>query len=74
MIQMDKEGFRFSDEVSMVNSAAIALENCIRRVPPERRERENVCRFLRELADELDPAEPAAAGSAAGGPDFPAPA
>ena len=58
IIQMDREGFRFSDEVSMVNSAAAALENCIRRVPPERRERRNVYRFLMGLADELDPSIP----------------
>lgn len=54
MVQMDNAGFRFSDETSIVNAAAVLLERCIRKVPPERKDKELVKQFLLDLADELD--------------------
>ena len=54
MVQMDEEGFRLSDEISIVNAASITLERCVRRVPPERKEKAAVRKFLLELADELE--------------------
>lgn len=54
MIQMDEQGFRLSDEISIVNAASITLERCVRRVPPERKEKALVRKFLLELADELE--------------------
>lgn len=53
MIQMDEEGFRLSDEISIVNAAATTLERCIRKVPPERKEKKSVKQFLLKLAEEL---------------------
>ncbi|MCD7864933.1 MAG: hypothetical protein LUG54_02730 [Clostridiales bacterium] len=57
MVQMDKEGFRLSDEISVVNAAASALEQCIRRTPPERKNKENVQKLLLDLAEELETEE-----------------
>lgn len=54
MVQMDEEGFRLSDEISIVNAASVTLERCVRRVPPERKEKAAVRKFLLELADELE--------------------
>lgn len=54
IVQMNREGFRLSDEISIVNAAASALENCVRRVPPARKEKQAVYRFLLDLAEELD--------------------
>lgn len=54
MAQMDKEGFRLSDEISIVNAASTALEQCIRKVPPERKEKETVRQYLLDLANELE--------------------
>lgn len=54
MVQMDKRGFRLSDEASIVNAASIILERCIRRIPPERKEKASVISFLLEFADELE--------------------
>lgn len=51
MVQMDEEGFRLSDESSIVNAASISLERCVRRVPPERKENDSVRKFLLELAE-----------------------
>jgi len=57
MVQMDNEGFRLSDEISVVNAAASALEQCIRRTPPERKNKENVRKLLLDLAEELETEE-----------------
>ena len=54
MVQMDQEGFRLSDEIGIVNSAAIALESCVKKVPPERKEKNSVRQFMLELADEME--------------------
>lgn len=54
MVQMDQCGFRLSDEVSIVNAASVTLERCIRRIPPERKEKASVISFLLRFADELD--------------------
>lgn len=53
LVQMDGEGFRSSEEISIVNTAAATLERCVRRVPPERREKEAVRQYLLDLANEL---------------------
>lgn len=57
MMQMDKVGFRLSDELSIVQAASITIERCIRRVPPIRREKESVRQYLLELAGELESME-----------------
>lgn len=54
MIQMDDIGFRVSDEISIVNAASILLERCIRKVPPERKNKPSVQQFLLDLAEELE--------------------
>ena len=54
MMQMDSRGFRVCDEITVVNAASIALERCVHRVPPDRKDKECVAEFLNELADELE--------------------
>lgn len=54
MVQMDEQGFRLSEEVSIVNAASMTLERCIKKVPPERKEKSSVRKFLLELASELE--------------------
>lgn len=54
MVQMDYQGFRLSDEISMVNATSVTLERCIRKVPPERKEKDSVRRYLLDLAEELE--------------------
>lgn len=54
LIQMDKEGFRLSDEASIVSAASVALERCIRHIPPERKDKKSVHDYLLNLADELE--------------------
>lgn len=51
MVQMNKDGFRMSDELSIIHAASTTLERCIRKVPPQRRERESVRQYLLDLAD-----------------------
>lgn len=53
MVQMDNEGFRLSDEIGIVNAASTALERCIKKVPPERKEKAAVRQYLLDLANEL---------------------
>lgn len=54
IVQMSGEGFRLSDEVSIVNATSIALEKSIRMVPHNRRNKEFVVPLLLELSDELE--------------------
>lgn len=54
MLQMYDKGFCLCDESTVVSVAFNALERCIHKVPPERKERQSVAGFLTELADELD--------------------
>lgn len=54
MIQMDDKGFRASEKVSIVNAAAVTLERCMRKVPPERKNKDSIKNVLLELADSLD--------------------
>lgn len=54
MLQMYDRGFCLCDESIVVSVAFNALERCIHKVPPERKERQSVADFLTELADELD--------------------
>ena len=51
---MDRKGFRSCDEGIIVNAASAALEDCVRRVPPERKERDSVISILNDLAEELE--------------------
>lgn len=51
MVQMNKDGFRMSDELSIIHAASTTLEHCIRKVPPQRRDRESVHQYLLDLAD-----------------------
>ena len=53
MIQMDLEGVRFSKEDVMVRAAHFALEQCLRKIPPVRRQETHVRRILLQMADEL---------------------
>ncbi|MGN1223702.1 MAG: hypothetical protein ACI4TG_01205 [Ruminococcus sp.] len=54
MLQMHEKGFRFCEESTVVSVASNALECCVHKVPPERKERQSVMRFLIELAEELE--------------------
>lgn len=54
MVQMDEHGFRLCDETSIVNTASISLGRCVRKVPPERKEKKAVIKYLLELASTLD--------------------
>lgn len=54
MVQMDQQGFRLTDEVSIVNSASITLERCLRKIPPERKEKEYVAAFLLDFANNVE--------------------
>ena len=51
---MSKDGFRISDEVSIVNATSIALEKSIRMVPRNKRSKEYVIPLLMNLSDELE--------------------
>ena len=45
MMQMDSKGFRVCDEITIINAAAIALERCVHRVPPDRKDKNSVADF-----------------------------
>lgn len=57
MVQMDKHGLRLSEELSMVEAAASTLFQCIRQLPPQRRERKYIFGFLLNLIEELEKSE-----------------
>ena len=52
---MTQKGFRVCDESIAVNVASDAIEQCICRIPPERKEKSSVINFLLEIADNLNP-------------------
>lgn len=54
MVQMDRAGFRFSNEIEMIAAAASVLEECLQKVPPVRKDSQSVQKFLLELANELE--------------------
>lgn len=54
MVQMDRTGFRFSNEMEMIAAAACVLEECLQKVPPVRKDSQSVQEFLLELADDLE--------------------
>lgn len=54
MVQMDRSGFRFSDEGEIVDAAANVLEECLKKIPPVRKDPKSVRKFLMEFADELE--------------------
>ena len=51
---MDRSGFRFSDEGEIVDAAANVLEECLKKIPPVRKNPKSVQKFLMEFADELE--------------------
>lgn len=57
MLQMNAEGFRISDEPSMVNAATATLERCIHKIPTERKDKISISQYLLELAEELEEEE-----------------
>ncbi len=54
MVQMDRDGFRFSNEMEMIAAASMVLDDCLQKIPPVRKEPQSVQKFLLELADELE--------------------
>lgn len=54
LVQMNKAGFRISEEYNVVSSATIKWERCIRSVPMERKDNACVSRFLLDLANSMD--------------------
>ena len=54
MLQMHEKGFRFCEESTVVSVASNALECCVHKVPPERKERQSVMRFLIKLEEEME--------------------
>ncbi len=54
MVQMDRVGFRFSNEMEMIAAASMVLDDCLQKIPPVRKEPQSVQKFLLELADELE--------------------
>lgn len=54
MLQMTKKGFRVCNENIAVNVASDSLEQCICRIPPERKEKSSVINFLLRLANDLE--------------------
>lgn len=53
MVQMDSWGIRFSREDVMVRAASAALEWCLRKIPPARKQQAMVRRRLLEMADDI---------------------
>lgn len=54
MIQMDKTGFRFSDDASIVSAAITSFILNIQHIPPIRREKSSVKKYLLNIADEIE--------------------
>lgn len=50
IVQMTRQGFRYCDESTVVSIAAEAMQQCIHRVPPQRRSRASVADMLDDLA------------------------
>ena len=46
-------GERLSDEAGIVSAASITFERCIRHIPPSRKDKDAVCRYLLRLAEEV---------------------
>ena len=53
MVQMDSWGIRFSREDVMVRAASAALEWCLRKIPPARKQQAMVRRRLLEMANDI---------------------
>lgn len=54
MVQMDRAGFRFSNEMEMIAAASMVLDDCLQKIPPVRKDPQSVQKFLLELAAELE--------------------
>lgn len=54
IVQMNKNGFRMSQEYQVVSSATVKWESCIRSIPIERTDNTCVRNLLCDLADRLD--------------------
>lgn len=53
MLNMNNGGFRLSEELSIIDATATTINRCIQSLPPIRREKESVRRYLLELADNI---------------------
>lgn len=54
MVQMDRAGFRFSNEMEIIAAASMVLEECLPKIPPVRKDPQSVQTFLLELAAALE--------------------
>lgn len=54
MIQMDKTGFRFSDDASIISAAITSFILNIQHIPPIRREKSSVKKYLLNIAEEIE--------------------
>ena len=54
MVQMNRAGFRFSNEMEMIAAASMVLDDCLQKIPPVRKDPQSVQKFLLELAAELE--------------------
>ncbi len=53
LMQMRDDGFYICEESTIISTAFNALERCIHKIPPERKDKEYVSKYLIELADEI---------------------
>lgn len=53
LMQMRDDGFYISEESTIISTAFNTLERCIHKIPPERRDKQYVSKYLIELADEI---------------------
>ena len=57
IFQMDTEGFRLSDEPSIVGAISSHIERGMALIPSDRKERHSVSRYLYDFASEIDDIE-----------------
>lgn len=53
LMQMRDDGFYICNESTIISTSFNALERCIHKIPPERKDKEYVSKYLIELADEI---------------------
>lgn len=53
LMQMRDDGFYICEESTIISTSFNAMERCIHRIPPERKDKEYVSKYLNELADEI---------------------
>lgn len=54
MLQMDKKGYRISEELEIINAVSTYFEGYIRSIPPRYRDKSSVISILSDLADRID--------------------